>query len=123
MHETLAVVKALADLNRMRVLSVLMKFDELCVCQLTTLLGLATPTVSRHMSILHSAGLVRSRKEGRWVYYRLADGFPPRLRQWLAEALEESAEAESDRTVVARLLTCDPGELCRCQRSRLHTGA
>ncbi|MBN1151901.1 MAG: winged helix-turn-helix transcriptional regulator, partial [Dehalococcoidia bacterium] len=61
MKQTLSIAKAIADSNRMRVLAVLMAHDELCVCQITALLELATATVSRHMSILYGARLVQSR--------------------------------------------------------------
>ena len=118
MNDTLRVAKALADSSRMRVLAVLMQHDELCVCQITALMNLATATASRHMSILHEAGLVQSRKQGRWVHYRLSESFPSSLREWLTEALSESAEAGTDRASVAQVLACDPGELCRCQRTQ-----
>jgi ArsR family transcriptional regulator, arsenate/arsenite/antimonite-responsive transcriptional repressor len=119
MQDTLSIAKALADSNRMRVIAVLMANDELCVCQVTELLGVSTPTVSRHMSILYGARLVESRKAGRWVYYRLSATFPPLLRQWLTESLTGSAQVEADRTAVAGVLECDAGELCRCQRARV----
>ncbi len=118
METTLNTAKALAELNRLRVLSVLMEHEELCVCQITALLDLATPTVSRHMNVLYTARLVQSRKAGRWVYFRLSDSFPPVLRQWLAEALATSAGAAADRANVEQILACDRGELCRCQRVR-----
>ena len=44
---------------------------ELCVCQITELFGLAASTISKHLSILYQAGLVDSRKEGRWIFYAL----------------------------------------------------
>jgi len=118
MQDTLSIAKALADSNRMRVLAVLMGHDELCVCQITALLELATATVSRHMSILHGARLVQSRKEGRWVYYRLSTSFPPLLREWLEDSLEVSSQVDADRAAVLQVLACDPNELCRCQRTR-----
>lgn len=116
MQMTLTISKALADQNRLRVIAVLMKHDELCVCQLTELLGLATATVSRHMSILNAAGLVRSRKAARWVYYRLSDGFSHSLRVWLEESLLQSPEVAADRAALEHILSCDPEELCRGQR-------
>jgi len=122
MNETLGMAKALADSNRMRVLAVLMAHEELCVCQITALLELATATVSRHMSILHGAHLVQSRKKGRWVYYRLSDAFPPLLRQWLEDSLRGSVQVDADRAAVVQVLACDPNELCRCQRTRGATG-
>jgi ArsR family transcriptional regulator, arsenate/arsenite/antimonite-responsive transcriptional repressor len=60
---------ALSDESRVR--SVLaLGGGELCVCKITAMLGLAPSTVSKHMSILRDAGLVQSRKEGRWIYFR-----------------------------------------------------
>lgn len=64
--------KALSDPNRIRALMALRR-GERCVCQLIELLGLAPSTVSKHMTILRQAGLVESRKDSRWVYYRLTD--------------------------------------------------
>jgi ArsR family transcriptional regulator, arsenate/arsenite/antimonite-responsive transcriptional repressor len=61
---------ALSDASRLRALLAL-ENGELCVCKITALLKLAPSTVSKHMSILRDVGLVESRKEGRWIYYRL----------------------------------------------------
>jgi ArsR family transcriptional regulator len=61
---------ALSDTNRLRALLAL-RNGELCVCKITELLRLAPSTVSKHMSILRDTGLVESRKQGRWIYYRL----------------------------------------------------
>ena len=80
MKEFLALTKALSDENRVRSLMAL-KNGELCVCQIIELLGLAPSTVSRHMTILHQAGLVESRKEGRWIYYRLTNDVKPPCAQ------------------------------------------
>ena len=71
MLETLNITKALSDENRIRALMMLTG-GELCVCQIIEMLGLAPSTVSKHMSILRQAGLVETRKEGRWIYYRLS---------------------------------------------------
>jgi DNA-binding transcriptional ArsR family regulator len=70
--ELMAITKALADESRTRVLMSL-GGGELCVCQIMELLGLAPSTVSKHLTVLHQAGLVESRKEGRWIYYSLPD--------------------------------------------------
>ena len=71
-NEFTAVAKALSDSHRVRAVMALRK-GELCVCQITELLGLAPSTISKHMSVLKSAGVVDSRKVGRWVYYRLIE--------------------------------------------------
>ena len=116
MEQTLQTAKALSDSSRLRVLAMLMEHDELCVCQVTALLNLSTATVSKHMSLLHGAHLVDSRKEGRWVYYRLSESFPESLRDWVSDGLSRSAVAEADRQALEDILACDRTDLCRCQR-------
>lgn len=64
-------MKALSDPNRVKIIKMLEK-RELCVCELTAALGLAQPTVSKHLKQLEDAELVESRKEGSWVNYNLA---------------------------------------------------
>jgi ArsR family transcriptional regulator len=118
METTLNIAKALADGSRMRVIAALMARDELCACQLTEMLRLSGATVSRHMSILQNASLVRSRKDGRWVYYRLADPFPGLLRQWLTASFSGSAEIKADRNSLQVILSCAPDDLCRQQKER-----
>lgn len=71
--EGLAEVFAiLADATRTKILFALAQ-EELCVCDLAGLLGLNVSTVSHHLRLLRTARLVRYRKEGRMVYYHLAD--------------------------------------------------
>lgn len=118
METTLVVAKALADGNRMRVITALLGIDELCVCQIVEVLGLSGATVSRHMSILQSAGLVQSRKDGRWVYYRLAKPFSQTLRQWLAESLACSATIKKDQEKLDLIISRSPEKLCQQQKER-----
>ena len=72
MNNTLEILKALSDRNRLRVVVALMHMDELCACQIVELLHVSGATASRHMSLLIHAGIVESRKDGRWVYYGLS---------------------------------------------------
>jgi ArsR family transcriptional regulator, arsenate/arsenite/antimonite-responsive transcriptional repressor len=72
LEQFIKITKALSDPQRVRALLSLRK-GELCVCQIIELLSLAPSTISKHMSILKQAGLVSSRKDSRWVYYRLTD--------------------------------------------------
>ncbi len=118
MERSLNTAKALADGNRMRVVTALLERDELCVCQLTEMLGLATATVSRHMSILQKAMLVKNRKEGRWVYYRLTNQFPDSLILWLTESVSDSPEIRKDRAKLDYIESCNLDDLCRQQKRR-----
>jgi len=63
---------ALADETRLRVLKLLM-IREMCVCEIMVALSLTQPTASHHLNLLENAGLVKSRKEGKWVFYSIAD--------------------------------------------------
>jgi ArsR family transcriptional regulator, arsenate/arsenite/antimonite-responsive transcriptional repressor len=118
MEQTLTTTKALADGNRLRVIMALTDCNELCVCQITEMLGHATATVSRHMSVLQNAGLVKSRKEGRWVYYRLSQTFPLKLHQWLKEAVGNAEEIARDKEKLTTILSNGPDALCKTQRQR-----
>jgi len=64
--------KALGDETRLSIVN-LLQIRELCVCEIMAALGLTQPTTSHHLMILKNAGLVEDRKEGKWVFYRLAD--------------------------------------------------
>lgn len=70
---TLKRVKALADEHRLLAVSLLKRKQELCACEIQAATGLTHATVSHHMSVLVDAGLVRARREGKWMYYRLAN--------------------------------------------------
>ncbi len=112
MEITVKTAKSLADSSRMRIVAALMHSRELCVCQLTELLSFAISTVSRHISLLQDAGLLKSRKEGRWVYYRLSEEIPSSLKSWLEKEVFESSRAQSDRRKLDKILFKDPAELC-----------
>jgi len=66
------VFKAFADENRLRILS-LLAIREMCVCEIMVALDLTQPTASHHLGILENVGLVKDRKEGKWVFYSLSD--------------------------------------------------
>lgn len=112
----MAITKALSDPNRVRILLSLRR-GELCVCQITELLELATSTISKHLSILHQAGLILSRKTERWVYYRLPDkAAPVAVREaldWVCKSLAKTDEAAADAVKLKKILKIDPVELCR----------
>lgn len=64
--------KALADETRLKLLY-LVREEEICVCDLVSTLGMPQGTLSHHLSLLHQAGLVTSRKQGRWNYYQATE--------------------------------------------------
>jgi ArsR family transcriptional regulator, arsenate/arsenite/antimonite-responsive transcriptional repressor len=83
--ETIAAgFHALSDPLRIQVLE-LLRSQELCVCDLCDHLGTTQSKLSFHLKTLKSAGLVRSRQEGRWIYYSLNLPYIVVLEQYLAE--------------------------------------
>jgi ArsR family transcriptional regulator, lead/cadmium/zinc/bismuth-responsive transcriptional repressor len=64
--------QAVADVNRLKILLAVTD-RELCVCELTEVLSMSAPAVSHHLRRLKDMGLVRTRREGKWVYYTLDD--------------------------------------------------
>jgi ArsR family transcriptional regulator len=72
MNELVMIFKALSDETRLRIIKLLER-GELCVCDITAALDMVQPKVSFHLSTLKEAGLIRDRKQGRWIHYSLDD--------------------------------------------------
>ena len=66
------IFKALGDRNRLRILKIL-EVKPMCVCEITEILGIAQPSVSRHLGILRDAGFITDEKDGLWVNYSLSE--------------------------------------------------
>jgi ArsR family transcriptional regulator, arsenate/arsenite/antimonite-responsive transcriptional repressor len=79
---------ALADPTRLRLLN-LMAGREVCVCYFVEILRQSQPKISRHLAYLRRAGLVKARREGKWMHYRLAAPADPSAAAVLAAALEQ----------------------------------
>jgi ArsR family transcriptional regulator, arsenate/arsenite/antimonite-responsive transcriptional repressor len=119
MKNMISVFKALSDRNRLRIVAALAIHDELCACQLTEMLEVSGATASRHLGVLLGCGLLDSRKDGRWVYYRLLTsepmGFAPVLA-WLRAEFDKSEDIVIDRQRLREITLCDPEEFCRKHR-------
>ena len=114
MHEEAALFKALADPTRLRLTILLAIRGETCVCNLAEALGEPDYKISRHLGILRSSGLVKARREGAWMHYRLVEG-----RNDLEKCLHECfrvclKDHERVREDLGRLKkrTCAKGEGC-----------
>ncbi|MDA8232086.1 MAG: metalloregulator ArsR/SmtB family transcription factor [Magnetospirillum sp.] len=80
---------ALSDPTRLRALVLLAMRGEMCVCQLVAAIGVSQPKMSRHLAALRDAGIVRDRRKGQWVHYRLNESLP----DWAAATLATAAAA------------------------------
>lgn len=117
METTVEKLKALSDNNRLRIIAALSRYEELCACQITELLQVTGATVSRHLSVLSAAGLLNSRKDGRWVYFKISPtaNVDPIL-QWLYGRFANADDIQSDLERLDQIVGVDPEDLCRAQR-------
>jgi ArsR family transcriptional regulator len=113
LDSAVTVARALGHPARLRAVAML-RSGELCVCQVTAVLGLAPSTVSLHLRELKRAGIVRERKQGRWVYVGLSDDIE--ARSWIDLAVTAAGtdpQLEEDVRMVERLRRMPVEELCR----------
>jgi ArsR family transcriptional regulator len=115
MKELLQVFKALSDETRLRILK-LLEHGELCVCDVVAALDIIQPKISFHLGVLREAGLVKDRRVGKWIHYRLDDS--DIFRRFLLLTLHEKIPEKACRDDQRRLkdfiktkppkLTCNP---------------
>lgn len=109
------VMKAVADPTRVRILK-LLETGEMCGCQVVAILGLSQSTISKHLFLLKMAGLVKERKDKKWVHFSLeSSGSNPyarklvnTLRGWLND--DPVVERDKKREALAREL--GPVNIC-----------
>jgi len=94
MQDLLNVFKALSEETRLRIVK-LLEHGELCVCDIVAALDLIQPKISFHLAILKEAGLIKDRKQGKWVHYKIDDS--DIFRRFL---LLSTLERISDETIV-----------------------
>lgn len=82
---------ALGDSTRLKMLK-LVGDEELCSCEVMAALELTQPTTSHHLGILERAGLLSSRRNGKWVFYRIADS---KVRNLLTKGLSLMEDTNS----------------------------
>ncbi len=100
---TAEIFKALGDPVRLRLFQLLAGHNELCVCHLTDALDLPQSTVSRHLGVLRHAGLVDTRRAGKWMHYRLAGGLAGKLATLISEC-PAGVSFQQDRERLKRIL-------------------
>ena len=106
MIDMLRVFKSLSERTRLRIVRLLLEQD-LCVCEMMFVLGLAQSRLSHQLRILRDAGLVEDTRDGQWIIYRI----PPRARAVIAPLLElfsrdGATEAENETADRKKLKIC-----------------
>ena len=98
MKELLSIFKALSDETRLRILK-LLENGELCVCHIVAAVDMSQSKVSFHLKVLKDAGLVKDRRDGKWMHYRLneTDMFKRLLFLSIAERIREDIWSDQKR--------------------------
>ena len=112
------VMKAVADPTRVRILKIL-EGGELCVCQVIAILALGQSTMSKHLFLLRAAGLIKDRRDRKWVHYSLDRGSDSpyaarmlrNLRSWLND--DPVIAKDRERAAMARAI----GPMAICERN------
>jgi ArsR family transcriptional regulator, arsenate/arsenite/antimonite-responsive transcriptional repressor len=117
MQEILSIFKALSDEIRLRILKLLQN-GELCVCDIVAALDMSQPKISFHLSTLKDAGLIKDRKEGRWIHYSIDESDLFR-RFLILSALEKIAgddiASDKERLHVFKSEKKARSGVCSCQ--------
>ena len=71
MQKLVQIAKILSDINRVKILVLMQREENLCVCEICDTLQLSQPLVSRHLKLMREAQLVTTRQNGKWVIYSL----------------------------------------------------
>jgi ArsR family transcriptional regulator len=94
--------QALGDATRLRILGLLLT-GEVCVCDIHDSLKISQPKASRHLAYLRRAGLVAARRQGLWMYYRLADTRDPLVHTIRQAVTHTLSHVEAVRRDAGRL--------------------
>jgi ArsR family transcriptional regulator len=100
MQDLLNVFKALSEETRLRIVK-LLEHGELCVCDIVAALDMIQPKVSFHLAALKEAGLIKDRKQGKWVHYKIDDS--DIFRRFLLLSTLERISAETVSEDIRRL--------------------
>ena len=124
MRDLELALKAAGDPTRTRILK-LLEGGGLCVCQVQAVLALAPSTVSKHLAILKTAGLVEDRRAGKWIEYALShDGQNPYSKAVLAllhGSMDREPRIVADRKRLREVRAVPLADLCKTTPGRLAT--
>lgn len=106
MDKKVEVFKALGDGNRLSILSML-NVRDLCVCEINAVLEVSMSTISSHLKILRNAGLVNSKKDGRWIIYSL-NRDDEAIMGIISNAVDFISSEDEVKTLLSKLCCVSP---------------
>lgn len=117
------LLRALGDRTRLRLLN-LMGDDEVCVCFFVEVLKTNQPKISRHLAYLRRAGIVKPRRDGKWMHYRIVEPAEPDAARLLADvraSLARDSEMRRDRRRLVQVC-CGPRSLVQLKGAPMPEG-
>jgi ArsR family transcriptional regulator len=110
-------IKAISDENRMRIIGLLDSRDDLCVCEITAIIGLSQPTISSHLKLLESAGLIEHKKDGLWVNYSISGDMDPDIKAILDGVIPAIRKSKTVKDDIRKLSKVDRDKLCSSNKA------
>jgi len=95
--------RVLSDPTRLRAMMLIQAEGEVCVCELTHALRESQPKISRHLAFMRDAGLVKARRQGTWMHYRLDSRAPAWAREIIDSTCKRLREMSQYRQDIGRL--------------------
>jgi ArsR family transcriptional regulator, arsenate/arsenite/antimonite-responsive transcriptional repressor len=107
------ILKALADESRIRIVALLKERNDLCVCEITEIIGLSQPTISSHLKKLEDAEIITYSKDGLWVNYHLDENMEKEIEQLLETVVRILGEDERIQSDVSRSFKINREMICK----------
>lgn len=103
----------LSDETRLRCLILIQKKGELCVCEISRIMGSIQPKISRHLALMRNSGLVSDERRGQWVYYSLNQQLPGWAKIIIQSASENLMKEEPYRSDMKKATSLKKENLCK----------
>ncbi len=100
MDELIKTAKVFSDKNRILIYALILKYKEVCVCEICDTLKLSQPLVSRHLKQMKQSGVISSKQEGKWCVYSVNTTLPD-----IAQCYEKDIK-KSIIQLLPKLLVC-----------------
>ena len=105
MERLVQLSKIFSDINRLKILILILRDTEVCVCEICETLELSQPLVSRHLKQMRNANILESMQKGKWMIYSLIAKPDSLLQCWIHEAMKQT-------TCLPPLVTCTAKSNC-----------
>ena len=103
----------LSDETRLRCLVLLQKEGELCVCEMSQVIGSIQPKISRHLALMRQSGVVSDERRGQWVYYSLNPSLPKWAKRIIESALENLMNEDPSFSDIKTIRSLKKENMCK----------